>query len=362
MVLVSTDDDPAILATAGLLSYLEETQKTGVGHLRPPRKHVVENHLSIDPASWRSLEIDRTMRSGDTAGSLLSAIDRTRTPMGARLLRQWLRYPLRDLEHITARQSAIAALLESTTVLKEIVDHLDDICDIERVVGRVAVGRVGPRDLAALARCASALPGFLDRLAKLPNAQEVAPELAAMLPFCAEQAKFLSSAVRPDPAPHLREGGVIAKGFDPELDRLSELATNSQQWLANYQVKLASESGIGSLKIGYNKVFGYYIEVTNAHRDKASPAWTRKQTTTNSERYITVELKDFESEAIGAPATSQSRSSSNCSSRSANLCCRTCRLIRNSPMRWRASMCWPPSRLSPTNGGIAGRSSMKTAG
>jgi DNA mismatch repair protein MutS len=295
-----TDDDPAILATAGLLSYLEETQKTGVGHLRPPRKHVVENHLAIDPASWRSLEIDRTMRSGDTAGSLLSTIDRTRTPMGARLLRQWLRYPLRDLEHITARQTAIAALLESTTVLKEIVDHLDDICDIERVVGRVAVGRVAPRDLSALMRCASALPGFLDRLAKLPNAKEVAPELAAMLPFCSEQAKFLSTSIRPDPAPHLREGGVIARGFDPELDRLSELATNSQQWLASYQVKLATESGIPSLKIGYNKVFGYYIEVTNAHREKASPAWTRKQTTTNSERYITVELKDFESEAIGA--------------------------------------------------------------
>jgi DNA mismatch repair protein MutS len=295
-----TDDDPAILAVAGLLSYLEETQKTGVGHLRTPRRHLVDSHLSIDPASWRSLEIDRTMRSGDTEGSLLSAIDRTRTPMGARLLRQWLRYPLRDLEHINARQSAIAALLESSSVLKEIIDHLDDICDIERIVGRVAVGRVGPRDLAALSRCAAAMPGFLQRLEKLPAAKDVAPELAAMLPFCQQQAKYLQSAIHSDPAPHLREGGVIAKGFDAELDRLSEIATNSQQWLANYQAKLSNETGIPSLKVGYNKVFGYYIEVTNSHRDKASPGWTRKQTTTNSERYITMELKDFESEAIGA--------------------------------------------------------------
>jgi DNA mismatch repair protein MutS len=294
------DDDPAVLATAALLTYLQETQKTGIGHLRPLHRHVVDDHLAVDPASWRSLEIDRTLRSGGTEGSLLSAIDRTKTPMGARLLRQWLRYPLRDLEHIHARQSAIAALLESPAVMKEIVEHLDDICDIERIVGRVAVGRVGPRDLAALARCVAALPKFLDRLAKLPNAAEVAPELTAMLPFCQQQANDLFNAVLPDPAPHLREGGVIAPGFDAELDRLHDIATNSQQWLANYQAKLSADTAIPTLKIGYNKVFGYYIEVTHAHRDKAPAVWTRKQTTTNSERYITVELKDFETEAVGA--------------------------------------------------------------
>ena len=294
------DDDPAVLATAALLSYLQETQKTGIGHIRPLHRHVVDDHLAVDPASWRSLEIDRTLRSGGTEGSLLSAIDRTRTPMGARLLRQWLRYPLRDLEHINARQSAIAALLESPSVLKEIVDHLDDICDIERIVGRVAVGRVGPRDLAALARCVSALPKFLDRLAQLPKSREVAPELTAMLPFCKQQEKDLQNAILPDPAPHLREGGVIAPGYDAELDRLHELTTNSNAWLASYQAKLAVESNIPSLKIGYNKVFGYYIEVTNSHREKAPATWTRKQTTTNSERYITLELKDFENEAIGA--------------------------------------------------------------
>jgi DNA mismatch repair protein MutS len=294
------DDDPAVLATAALLSYLQETQKTGIGHIRPLHRHVVDHHLAVDPASWRSLEIDRTLRSGGTEGSLLSAIDRTRTPMGARLLRQWLRYPLRDLEHITARQSAISALLESPSTLKEVIDHLDDICDIERIVGRVAVGRVGPRDLAALSRCVSALPTFLERLAKLPRCNQVAPELTATLPFCQQQQKHLKHAILPDPAPHLREGGVIAPGFDPELDRLHELTTNSNAWLANYQAKLAGDSGIPSLKIGYNKVFGYYIEVTNSHRDKAPVAWTRKQTTTNSERYITVELKDFENEAIGA--------------------------------------------------------------
>src|SRR5256885_4717909 len=146
------DDDPAVLATAAVLSYLEETQKASLAHLRPLRRHVVEDHLSIDPASWRSLEIDRTVRGGGTEGTLLAAIDRTRTAMGGRMLRQWLRYPLCDAEHITARQSAIAALLESASELKRIVECLDDVCDVERIIGRIAVARANPRGLAALRR------------------------------------------------------------------------------------------------------------------------------------------------------------------------------------------------------------------
>ena len=169
------DDDPAVLATAAVLSYLEETQKAaGTAHLRPPRRHAVDDFLAIDPASWRSLEVDRTVRTGGTEGSLLSAIDRTRTPMGARTLRQWLRSPLRDAEHIAARQSAVAALLASPQALAEITAALADVCDVERIVGRVAVGRVGPRDLAALGRCVAALPAFLAKLAALPAAADVA--------------------------------------------------------------------------------------------------------------------------------------------------------------------------------------------
>ncbi|HLL88784.1 MAG TPA: DNA mismatch repair protein MutS, partial [Tepidisphaeraceae bacterium] len=294
------DDDPAVLATAAVVSYLEETQKTGLAHLRALRRHVVGEHLSIDPASWRSLEIDRTVRGGTSEGSLLSAIDRTRTSMGGRLLRQWLRTPLRDLEHITARQAAIAALLEDPAALRAIVEQLDGVCDVERIIARIAVGRCSPRDLAALGRCMESMPKLFDQLASLPNAAAVAPELATSRAFCDQQASYLRSAILPDPAPHLREGNVIAKGFDAELDRLRDIGTNSQQWLARYQGQLASESNIPSLKVGYNKVFGYYIEVTNAHKEKAPASWTRKQTTTNSERYITAELKSFENDALGA--------------------------------------------------------------
>jgi DNA mismatch repair protein MutS len=293
-------DDPAMLAVGAILSYLQETQKTGLSHLRPPQRHSIEDHLAIDPASYRSLEIDRTVRSGGSEGSLFSSIDKTRTPMGSRLLRHWLRYPLYDREHIEARQGAIAALLESPPALRSIAQTLDDVCDIERIVGRLAVGRAIPRDMAALSKCLARLPKLLDQLEALPKATAIAPELSESRAFCEQQASYLASAILPDPAQHLREGGVIAPGFDAELDRLKELGTNSQQWLANYQSRLAGESGIGSLKVGYNKIFGYYIEVTDSHREKVPAAWSRKQTVKGAERYITEELKTFENEALSA--------------------------------------------------------------
>ena len=187
------DDDPAVLATSVLLSYLNETQKTGLSHIRPLRRHVVENHLAIDPATWRSLEIDRTTRSGGTEGSLLSAIDRTRTSMGGRLLRQWLRAPLCDAEHILARQNAIAALLESSGALKKVIDKLDDVCDIERIVGRLGVARAGPRDLAALGKCLCTLPALFDDLEAIKHLGDVAPELTALRGFCDTQGAYLRS-------------------------------------------------------------------------------------------------------------------------------------------------------------------------
>jgi DNA mismatch repair protein MutS len=297
------DDDPGVLAAAAVLSYLEETQRSSLAHLRPLRRHCVDDHLIIDPSSWRSLEIDRTVRSGGTEGTLLSAIDRTRSSMGGRLLRQWLRTPLRDLEHIEARQEAIAALLESPADLKFVVGEMERVCDVERIVARLAVNRANPRDLAGLGKCLSDLPragGLFERLEKLPKFSDVAPELLGLRTFCEEKGKFIGSAIMPEPAPHLREGGVIADGFDAELDRLRDVGTNSQAWLAKYQAQLAEETGIDRIKVSYNKVFGYYIEVSNAHKQKVPDGWTRKQTTTNAERYITTELKSFESDALGA--------------------------------------------------------------
>lgn len=293
------DDDAAVLATGAILSYLQETQKSGLSHLRPLRRHQTDDYLCIDPNSWRSLEIDRTVRGGGPEGSLLQAIDRTQTTMGGRMLRHWLRFPLRDLEHILARQEAVAALLDQAQSLADIARELDRICDIERIVARVAVGRVMPRDLNALSQCLQALPRLLDKLQTL-DSQAVGRELLGQREFAAERAAHLASAIACDPALHLREGGVIAPGFDAELDRLRAVGSDGRQWLADYQAKLASQTNIPSLKVAYNKVFGYYIEVTDVHREKVSPQWTRKQTVKNAERYITEELKQFESDALGA--------------------------------------------------------------
>ncbi len=299
------DDDPAILAVAAAWSYLRETQRDDVAHLRPLRRHLPERYLNIDPSSWRSLEIDRTLRSGSADGSLLGVIDRTRTAMGARLLRQWVRFPLCDAEHIGSRQDAIAALLDDASALDRILSRLNDVCDIERIIGRLSVARAGPRDLSGLGKCLLSLPNLLDALQSLARGADVAPELSSLRDFAAQKGDYLRSAIKPDPATHLREGGVIADAFDPELDRLHQLTDHSQQWLATYQAQLAADSGIPNLKIGYNKVFGYYIEITEAQRAKAPggrapDAWTRKQTIKNAERYVTPELKRFEEEILGA--------------------------------------------------------------
>jgi DNA mismatch repair protein MutS len=293
------EDDAGVLAAGAILSYLAETQKAALPHLRPLRKHETDDFLSIDSGSWRSLEIDRTVRSGGTEGSLLHSIDRTRCGMGGRMLRQWLRFPLRDGEHITARQDAIAALLQQPQALTAIAAGFENVCDIERILARVSVGRANPRDLSALARCLSSLPKLHQQLETM-DSKVVGADLLGMREFVADRSAYLQSAIDPEPAPHLREGGVIAAGFDAELDRLRGLGNQAQQWLADYQAKLSAQTGIPSLKIAYNKVFGYYIEVTDMHRAKVAPDWTRKQTVKNAERYITPELKQFESDALGA--------------------------------------------------------------
>jgi DNA mismatch repair protein MutS len=294
------EDDPAILATAAVLSYLEETQKSALPHVRPPKKHSADDYLAIDPSTYRALEIDRTVRSGSGDGSLLTAIDRTRTPMGARMLRQWVRFPLCDIEHINARQEAVAALISSPTVLKDLVRAMEPVCDVERIIARVTVNRATPRDLCGLARCLRSVPDVIAKLKSLPESAAVAPELSELGGFCVENATLLESAILAEPAAHLREGGVIAGGFDAELDRLRDMGENSAVWLAKYQARLAGETQISSLKVSYNKVHGYYIEVTDVHRGKVPQEWTRRQTVKNAERYITDELKSFETEALGA--------------------------------------------------------------
>ncbi len=299
------DRDPALRAAGGLLAYLHETQKAALEHLQPPRSFERRRYLVIDPTSLRSLEINRSMRQNSADGSLVRALDNTKTPMGSRLLRNWLLFPLRDPAAIEQRYNMVAGMLDLENRLDELRMVITDCADIERITARICCRRCTPRDLIALARSLETWP-VLARLAGqtgfFRNADD---ELAPLADPAATIAAKIRSAIADDPPAHLRDGGVIRDGYDAELDRLRTLATNSRAWLADYQSQLVAKTGINSLKVGYNKVFGFYIEITHVHAEKIPADFIRRQTVKNAERYITPELKTFESDLLTAQERSK---------------------------------------------------------
>ena len=294
--------DPSLQAAGALLAYLVETQKTTVRHLQPPRRIKAGEALELDPGTLRSLEIERTIRGNSRNGSLLAAVDRTSTAMGARLLRQWICFPLQDVAQIERRQALIERLRGDEAVRTGLRAALRDIGDLERIVGRLGVERVHPRDLRALG----------DGLAQLASVRELAERLhhpaadalARDLDGLDELAARLCTALRAEAPTTLREGGIFNDGENAELDRLRAIGSDGQQWLAEFQRSESERTGI-PLKVGYNKVFGYYIEITHAHRDRAPADYVRKQTVKNAERYITDALKQYEHEALGAESRAQ---------------------------------------------------------
>ena len=301
------DDDrnPALRAAGGLLAYLHETQKAALEHLQPPRTFERRRHLVIDPTSLRSLEINRSMRHNSAEGSLVRALDHTKTPMGSRLLRNWLLFPLRDPAAIEQRYNMVGGMLELENHLDELRLVVSDCADIERITARICCRRCTPRDMIALARSLETLPVLAKLAGQTGFFENTVDELAPLAGSAAAIAEKIRASIADDPPAHLRDGGVIRDASDAELDRLRTLATNSRAWLADYQSQLVAQSGINSLKVGYNKVFGFYIEITHAHAQKIPPEFIRKQTVKNAERYITPELKSFESDLLTAQERSR---------------------------------------------------------
>ncbi|MEK6799966.1 MAG: DNA mismatch repair protein MutS [Planctomycetota bacterium] len=296
---------PGLCAAGGILEYLRETQKTSLGHITTVRRRAACDAVAIDHGSWRSLEIDRTLRSGSVEGTLLHAIDRTMHPHGTRMLRHWLRAPLRDAETVRRRQCAVAALVDEDRLRRQTRQRLRHLADVERITARVALARCFPRDLHALGRTLSALPAILEDLRGHPS--ELLRQVMDNVQGLDELAALLSRAIREEPANALREGGFIADGYDAGLDRLRAIGKDGQQWLAEYQRREIERSGIGNLKAGFNRVFGYYLEIPNASRAKAPPEYVRRQTVKNAERYITEELKRYEDEVLTAQDRAQER-------------------------------------------------------
>ena len=290
--------DASLQAAGALLAYVRETQRGVVRHLRPPRRFDAGEHLVLDPTTIRSLEIERSSRGGSRRGSLLAAVDGTCSAMGARLLRHWLLYPLRDPQRIELRLSLIEALREAGPARKQLRSALREMGDIELMTARIGVQRTSPRELRLLGEALGHLPAIREALRSLRH--DGADLLAEQLEGLDELATLLTTALRPDAPTAMREGGIFAAGYDAELDRLRKIGDDGQQWLAEFQAREVERTGIGSLKVGYNRVFGYYIEVTHAHRDRIPPDYVRKQTLKNAERYITDELKRYEHEVLGA--------------------------------------------------------------
>jgi len=290
--------DASLCAAGCAIQYLQETQKTALEHITAIRRRVVSDYLRIDHSSWRSLEIERTLRNGVVEGTLLWAIDRTVHPIGGRKLRHWLRAPLTDIGKIVHRQDAVVYLADDEALRIDVRRLLKGMADVERIAARVALARTSPRDLAALGRTLASLPALVEPLrnGRIAFLTEVAADLDGL----GDLADLLRRAIKDDPSNTLREGGFIADGFDAELDRLRAVGQDGQQWLAEYQKREMEQTGITSLKVGFNRVFGYYIEVPNSGKDRVPANYVRKQTIKSAERYITDELKKYETDVLTA--------------------------------------------------------------
>ncbi|MBX3423438.1 MAG: DNA mismatch repair protein MutS [Pirellulaceae bacterium] len=294
----SQRDGPAIGAAGAVLAYLQETQRTSLVHLRNLLPSHALHTLEIDAATRRSLEITQTLRDGKRAGSLLGVLDQTCTAMGARLLAGWIANPLVDLSAIQSRHAAVQELVNQTKLRGTLRQTLSGIFDLQRLLGRLATGRANPRDLLQVGMTLQQLPAIEQRLTDC-NSQRLY-DLRSNLELCESLCQRLLSTLRQDCPLHTRDGGFIQPGCNDQLDELWQLARGGKQWIAQYQAQQIEQTGITSLKVGYTKVFGYYLEVTNTHQDKVPDYFMRKQTLKNAERYITDELKQYESKVLTA--------------------------------------------------------------
>ena len=291
-------DGLAMQAAGAVLDYLNETQKTSLAHVDHLLPYRVGTRLEIDEATRRSLEITQTLRDGRREGSLLGVIDRTVTSTGARLLGDWLANPLTEPSSITARLDAVAEFCGDVSLTKQLREALRATYDMQRLLARITTGRATPRDLSFVARTLSCLPKVK---AKLAGRQATRLQtLESRLDLCEDVRSKLEAALVEECPLHSREGGYVRSGYHNELDTQRELMQGGKQWMAEYQAKAVAETGIPNIRVGFNKVFGYYLEVTHTHRDKVPAEFIRKQTLKNAERYITPELKEYEEKVLAA--------------------------------------------------------------
>jgi len=291
-------DDPSLHAAAGaLISYLAETQPRVTESLRPPRYAADHDRMVLDEMTRRNLEIVEPLAGGPGGKTLLDVVDHALTPMGGRLLRRWLLSPLVDVPEIHARQDAVAELVERVEMRRELRSRLRNVRDLERLSVRIAAGRCTPRDLLAVRTSLAPVPDL--RTALAPVTAHLLAEQAEGLDPLQDLVDLVERAISDDPPISLTDGGVIRTGFDAGLDELRAARDGAVEWIAGLQTRERERTGISSLKIGFNKVFGYYLEVTRSNLDRVPDDFQRRQTLANAERYVTPELKEWEEKVLG---------------------------------------------------------------
>ena len=285
-------------ATGALLRYLDETQKRALGHISRIEQYSLETYMMIDAASRRNLEITETIRNRTRQGSLIEVVDRTLTPSGARMLKSWLAQPLLDPDAIVARHEAVGELLESYIMRSSIRERLRRVRDIERLISRTALGSVNCRDLLYLKSSINEIPGIKALLGNAVSGLLV--EVEQQLDELKDVAELIENAISEDAPLALKDGQIIRDGYNAEVDGYRAASRDGKSWLTSLEREEREKTGIKTLKIGYNRVFGYYFEITKQYIHMAPPGFVRRQTLANGERYISDELKNLEDKILGA--------------------------------------------------------------
>ena len=293
-----SDKRLAISSINALIEYIEETQKTSLDHINKITIYQISKYMSLDINARRNLEITEKMRDKSKKGTLLWVLDKTATSMGGRLLRRWLNDPLIDVKEINQRLDAVEELKDNLILRGDIIENLKKVYDIERLAGKMAYGNANARDMVTLKNSLCKLPEVKKILENCKS--DLLKSLYERLDELQDIYKLIDESIVDDPPMVIKEGGIIKLGFDEEIDKLKTAQTEGKNWLVQLEAEEKEKTGIKNLKIGFNKVFGYYLEVTKSYLNQVPERYIRKQTLTNAERYITEELKNLENQILGA--------------------------------------------------------------
>lgn len=290
--------DLGVIAAGVNLHYLRETQKANLVHIRKIMFYNPSDYMMLDSSTKRNLEIIYSIQDYSREGTLISILDKTLTPQGARLLKKWISAPLIKLKPILKRQQAVKYLYDNEEIRSKLQKYLKEIADLERIVSKLSTGKANPREVIALKNSLIQIKNIKNLLVDATN--DVIIQIDANLNPLDELVELIDNMLAENPPAAIIDGNVIKQGYSQELDELRDLSNNAKEWLVNFQNQERERTGISSLKVNYNKVFGYYIEITNTHKEKVPDNYIRKQTLVNSERYITDELKNYETKILTA--------------------------------------------------------------